>query len=349
VELKRALSFDDVLVLPAYSEISRSDVDVSTQLTKKIRLKIPVLSAAMDTVTEKEMAIALAKEGGLGVLHRNLSVEEQVAQVREVKSEGFLVSAAIGPKDFERAEALVNAEVDVITIDTSHGHTNAVLECVKHCKKLGVEVIAGNIVTAEAAEALVNAGADAVKVGVGPGAICTTRLVTGIGMPQFTAVVECAKASKVPVIADGGLKYSGDLTKALGAGASAVMLGSMLAGTDEAPGEVVERGGKKMKRFRGMGSLSAMTMGSATRYGQDKFRAKELVPEGVEALVLYKGSLHDLLVQIIGGLRGGMASTGSRTISELWKNARFVEITQAGVKESHPHSLAAIEDSNYRC
>ncbi|MFH0922918.1 MAG: IMP dehydrogenase [Candidatus Micrarchaeota archaeon] len=347
MELTRALSFDDVLVLPAYSEVSRSEVDVSTQLTRKIRLKIPILSAAMDTVTEKQMAIAIAKEGGLGVLHRNLPVEEQVSQVKAVKAEGCLVSAAIGPKDFERADALAKAEVDVITIDTSHGHTKAVLDCIKHCKTLGTEVIAGNIVTAEAAEALVAAGADAIKIGVGPGAICTTRLVTGIGMPQFTAVVECAKASKVPVIADGGLKYSGDLTKALGAGASAVMLGSMLAGTDESPGDIVERAGRKFKKYRGMGSIGAMKLGSAGRYGQDK--SKALVPEGVEALVEYKGNLHDLLFQIVGGLKGGMASTGARNISELWENAKFIEITQAGVKESHPHSLAAIEDSNYKC
>lgn len=465
-------TFDDVLVLPAYSEIMPHETDISTRFSRRIRLNVPIVSAAMDTVTEAEMAIALAREGGLGVIHKNMSIEDQAAMVRRVKraesgmisdpvtlqesatvgealnmmrehkiggipvvnGDGKLVgivtnrdlrfekntarpvrevmtrdnlittseiptlekaeeilqsykieklpvvdkdfrlvglitykdiiktkhkplackdekgrlrvAAAVGvaPGFAERAEALVQAGVDALVCDTAHGHSKAVLEAVRLLKITfeQVDIVAGNIATAEGARALADAGADGVKVGIGPGSICTTRVVAGIGVPQLWAVMQVVQAlgqSDVGIIADGGIRFSGDIVKALGAGADCVMAGSLFAGTDESPGEPVIFEGRKFKTYRGMGSLEAMQKGSKDRYFQDQTTdSKKLVPEGIVGRVPYKGSVAEVLYQLTGGLRAGMGYTGSRTIAEL-KKARFLRITNAGVIESHPHNI----------
>ncbi len=480
VNFKEALTFDDVLLIPQYSEVLPSDTDVSTRLTKRIRLNIPLLSAAMDTVTESELAKALAREGGIGIIHKNLSIKEQAHQVEIVKrtengvienpvvihpndtvfnalklmaeykiggfpvvdDSGYLVGlltnrdvrfetdvkkkvkelmtprnklvvakpgislekakeilhqnrieklpivdendkliglitikdvlsviehpnaardqkgrlrvgAAVGTgKDtLERVEALIKAGVDVIVIDTAHGHSRKVIETVKLVKKTypEIELIAGNVATAEATEALIKAGADAIKVGIGPGSICTTRIVAGIGVPQLSAVMECAeiaKRSDVPIIADGGIRYSGDIVKALAAGAETVMLGSIFAGTEESPGETVLYQGRKYKVYRGMGSIGAMKSGSADRYFQSE--NQKFVPEGVEGMVPYKGAVKDVVYQLVGGIRAGMGYVGAKDIKELQKKAKFVKITPASVKESHPHDIVITkEPPNY--
>ncbi|HLC37869.1 MAG TPA: IMP dehydrogenase, partial [Candidatus Norongarragalinales archaeon] len=260
---RKAYSFDDMLLLPGYSDVLPSHVDISTQLTKKIRLSLPFLSAAMDTVTEKEMAIALAREGALGVIHKNMTAQEQAKQVGEVKRHGLLVGASVGINDHKRVEALLDAKCDLVVVDSAHGHSKNVLEAVKQAKHAGAQVCAGNVVTAEGARALVKAGADCVKAGVGPGSICLTRVVTGVGFPQLSAIFDTIECG-VPVVADGGIRYSGDVTKALAAGAAAVMAGGLFAGTDEAPGQVVVQEGKKFKSYRGMGSISAMKKGSSS-------------------------------------------------------------------------------------
>ncbi len=344
--IERALTFDDVLLVPNYSEVVPTDVDTAAFFTPKIKLKIPISSSAMDTVTESKMAIALGKMGGIGVIHKNLTIDEQAAAVKSVKDAGLPSAAAIGAtKDYlERAEALVKAGVDALVIDTAHGHSKRVLDAVKEVKKKfkKVEVVAGNIATAEGAKALIAAGADAVKVGIGPGSICTTRMVSGCGVPQITAImdaVSACKKTKTPVIADGGIKFSGDIAKALAVGASCVMLGSLLAGTDEAPGEVFEEHGKKYKSYRGMGSLGAMNQGSKDRYGQDKVVGGKLVPEGVEAKVAYKGSVVNIVEQLVGGLRSGMGYSGAKDIPTLQKKAKLIRITPAGLKESHVHDV----------
>ena len=476
---EEALTFDDVLLVPAYSEVLPREVSTRTRLTRRISLEIPVISAAMDTVTEAEMAIAMAREGGIGIIHKNLPIEVQAEMVHRVKrseagmvtdpitlpqnarladaerlfaeykigglpvvdhhgrllglvtnrdlrfeedlskpvaevmtpierlvvappgttlveaeqllkrhkveklplvdergrlkglitlkdivkrrqypmaakdAEGrLLVGAAVGPGEelLDRAAALVEAGVDVLVVDSAHGHSRGVLEAVELLKeRFPVEVIGGNVATAEGARALAHAGADAVKVGIGPGSICTTRVVTGVGMPQVTAVMEAVRGlegSGVPVIADGGVKYTGDVAKAIAAGAHAVMLGSMLAGTREAPGEEVIREGRRYKVYRGMGSLGAMRQGSAGRYFQEE--AKKLVPEGIEGMVPYKGPVADVLFQIVGGLRAAMGYTGSPDIETLRTEARFVRITMAGLIESHPHDvLITREAPNY--
>ncbi len=474
-----ALTFDDVLLVPAYSEVLPREVDTRTQLTRKLRLAIPILSAAMDTVTEARMAIAMAREGGLGVIHKNLPIKEQAEMVHRVKRseagmvtdpitlppnakledaerlfseykigglpvvdfhgkllglvtnrdlrfeedlsrpvveimtpierlvtarpgttldeaerilkehkieklplvdeagrlrglitlkdivkrrqfpnaakdrEGrLLVGAAVGPgpEFLERAAALVEAGVDVLVVDSAHGHSRGVLEAVRTLKeRFAVEVIGGNVATAEGARALAEAGADAVKVGIGPGSICTTRVVTGVGMPQITAILEAVRGLEgtgVPVIADGGVKYTGDVAKAIAAGAHTVMLGSMLAGTFEAPGEEIIKDGRRYKVYRGMGSLSAMKRGSAGRYFQEE--AKKLVPEGIEGMVPYKGPVADVLFQIVGGLRAAMGYTGSPDIETFRERARFVRITMAGLIESHPHDVTITKEApNY--
>ena len=480
--LYEGLTFDDVLLLPDYSEVLPKEVSVRTRLTKRLFLNIPILSAAMDTVTEAEMAIAMAREGGLGVIHKNLSIEAQAAMVRKVKrseagmiqdpvtlpptatledaerlmreyrigglpvvdvygrllglvtnrdlrferdlkrpvtevmtpverlvtarpgttleeaeellrrhkveklplvdesgrlkglitlkdivkrrqypnavkdAQGrLLVGAAVGAsKDLpERAQALVEAGVDVLVLDSAHGHSKGILEALAYLKETfgeRVEVIAGNVATREGARALAERGADAVKVGIGPGSICTTRVVTGVGVPQITAILEAAAGVKdldVPVIADGGIKYTGDVAKAIAAGAHAVMLGSMLAGTDEAPGEEVLKDGRRYKLYRGMGSLGAMKQGSADRYFQDpekgETEAKKLVPEGIEGMVPYKGPVADVLYQIVGGLRSAMGYVGAPDIETFRKKARFVRMTMAGLIESHPHDVVVIK------
>lgn len=359
---KKGLTFDDVLLIPAESSVLPREVDLSTQLAPNLKLNIPIISAGMDTVTEGNMAIAMAENGGLGVVHKNLSIEAQVAEVEKVKnaevtheeaavdSEGhLLVAAAVGvtTDTYERAAALVKAGADAIVIDTAHGHSLPVLEKIKEFRQKfpDVTLIAGNVATASGTRALFDSGVDVVKVGIGPGSICTTRVVAGVGVPQITAIYDAASAAKEygkTIIADGGIKYSGDVVKALAAGGNAVMLGGMLSGTTEAPGSIFENDGQKYKSYRGMGSLGAMNQshGSSDRYFQaGQNIAKKLVPEGVEALVPYKGDVSDILYQIDGGLRAGMGYTGSKTINDLIENSEFVQITGAGLRESHPHDV----------
>jgi len=482
MEIREALTFDDVLLVPGASSVLPADADTSTRVTRSIDLNIPLLSSAMDTVTESDMAIAMAQAGGMGVLHRNLDIEEQARQVRRVKrfvsgvvyspitlrpdqtlrdakelqaryritgfpvvdegghvlgivtnrdmrfatddatpvkvmmtsenlamlrepadlaeakglmesrriekllvvdDEGKLtglltikdieqavlnpqackdelgrlrVAAAttVGDAGFERSEALIDAGVDMIVIDTAHGHSISVAQAVERIKKHSnaVQVVAGNVATAEATRALIDAGADAVKVGIGPGSICTTRIVAGVGVPQLTAIMDCAgEADKTdtPIIADGGIKFSGDFAKAIAAGASCAMLGSMLAGTDEAPGEVILYQGRSFKAFRGMGSVGAMARGSADRYFQKEASTEKLVPEGIEGQVPYKGSAGAVLHQLVGGLRAAMGYTGSATIEEMRKGCRFVRISGSGLKESHVHDVQITRESpNYR-
>ena len=478
--IRQAITFDDVLLQPGASEVMPSEVDVSTFLTKAIPLNIPLLSAAMDTVTEARLAIAMAQAGGIGVIHRNLSIEQQAGEVamvkkyesgvvmnpvtiaptatlgelRELKARtrfsgipvvektgkvvgivtnrdtrfaedanekvaslmtrdvvtvkmdtpieearrllhkhrierlvivdesdrciGLLtvkdmdkaslnpfaakdpagrlrVAAAstVGDAGFERTEALIAAGADVVVIDTAHGHSKAVADAVLRAKKISnaVQIIAGNVATAEATRALIDAGADAVKVGIGPGSICTTRIVAGVGVPQLTAIEDCANAaaaSGIPIIADGGIKFSGDFAKALAAGASTAMMGSMFAGTEESPGEVFLYQGRSYKAYRGMGSLGAMARGSADRYFQKDAAADKLVPEGIEGQVPYKGSLNPIIHQMVGGLRAAMGYVGAKTIAELHAKAQFVQITGAGLQESHVHDVMMTRESpNY--
>ncbi|MDN3689635.1 IMP dehydrogenase [Cyclobacterium jeungdonense] len=480
--LFEALTYDDVLLVPGYSEVLPRNTNTSTQLTRNIRLQIPLTSSAMDTVTEAEMAIAIALEGGLGFVHKNMSIEKQAAQVRKVKrsqsgmildpitlnidalvrdaeaimreyniggipvvdkdrylkgiitnrdlrfikdmnrpvreimtkgnlftakagitleqaeeilqeykieklpivDEDYKLTGLITYKDIlkrkdkpnackdefgrlrvgaavgvtsdivERVEALKIAGVDVVSIDTAHGHSKGVIDTCKKIKAAfpDLEVIVGNIATADAATALADAGADAVKVGVGPGSICTTRVIAGVGMPQLSAVMECAGVLKdrgIPVIADGGIRYSGDVVKALAAGASSVMIGSILAGTEEAPGEIIIFEGRKFKSYRGMGSLEAMESGSKDRYFQDaEDNIKKLVPEGIIGRVAFKGLVSEVLYQLVGGLQAGMGYCGTATIQDLKDNAKFVKITAAGARESHPHDVSITREApNY--
>ena len=356
------LTYDDVLLLPDASDVVPSEVNTRTQLTRDIYLDIPLISSAMDTVTESAMAIAMARGGGIGIIHRNLAIDEQVTHVKLVKGAGLRVGAAVGVGDdgFERAEALIEVGVDVVVVDTAHGHHRAVLEAIAKIKKNfpKQEVIGGNVATRAGAQALINAGADAVKVGVGPGSICTTRVVAGVGVPQITAIMEAAKACKkadIPLIADGGLQYSGDIAKAIVSGADTVMLGSLLAGCDESPGELVELDGRKFKTYRGMGSLGAMqTRGakksfSKDRYMQDDVLAEDkLVPEGIEGKVAYRGPVADVVHQLVGGLRSGMGYAGAEDIAALQKRGRLIQITAAGLQESHPHDVLDVADApNY--
>ncbi|MDO4576327.1 MAG: IMP dehydrogenase [Planctomycetia bacterium] len=474
----RGITFDDVLLEPRYSEFVPSEVDVTTRLTQSIRLNLPLLSSPMDTVTESAMAIALAQEGGLGIIHKNLSIHAQVAEVRKVKRsangiinnpatiapeatvaearklmdayrvsgvpvtrpDGFLlgiitrrdlrfqedstvtvesvmtkenlvtatgnvtleeaekilmekkveklllvddkyvltglitikdidmqrsfpracrdrqgrlrVGAAVGVHDYDRIDALVATGVDVLVLDSAHGHSKNVLDTVRRIKKdWEIEVIVGNIATAEACHDLIDAGADAVKVGIGPGSICTTRVVSGVGVPQISAIMQVAEAaegSNVSVIADGGIRYSGDITKALAAGAHVVMLGGLLAGLEESPGSKVFYQGRQFKSYRGMGSLGAMVRGSSERYRQSKAGPDKLVPEGVEGRVPYRGNLGPFVYQLVGGLRAGMGYCGTRDIEELRRDARFVQISPASVRENHPHDIKITQEApNY--
>jgi len=481
---REALTFDDVLLVPAHSTVLPNTADLKTRLTKNISLNIPMISSAMDTVTEARLAIALAQEGGMGFIHKNMSIEEQARQVYLVKSfeagvvsnpitvkpdftiaqvlelthkngfagypvvdknndllgiitgrdvrfvtdlnkkvadvmtpkerlavvkegashaevqilmqkhrvekvlvvnDAFQLSGMITAKDFQKAErkpnackdeqgrlrvgaavgagesnvkriaALIEAGVDVLLIDSSHGHSQGVLDRIRETRAQypDLEIIGGNVATAEGAQALIDAGVSAVKVGIGPGSICTTRIVTGVGVPQITAVsqaVEAAEKSNIPVIADGGIRYSGDICKAIAAGASCVMLGSMFAGTEEAPGEIILYQGRSYKSYRGMGSLAAMSQGSADRYFQSSDNAKDkLVPEGIEGRIAYKGSAKDIIFQQLGGLRSSMGLTGSATIEDLRTKAQFVRISGAGIKESHVHDVQITKEApNYR-
>jgi IMP dehydrogenase len=477
--LRECLTFDDVLLVPAYSEVLPKDIDVRTKLTRTIELNIPLVSAAMDSVTEARTAITMAREGGIGILHKNLSPADQAREVERVKraesgmviapvtvrpqqslrealgimrehdisgvpvteadkpvgiltardirfeqnldqpvsalmtrdlvtvppgvsnddakkllhrhriekllvvdggklvglitikdilqadrnplaikdDKGRLrVGAAIGPGPdrVERTAALATAGIDVLVVDTAHGHSKGVIEAVRATKKdfPRIEVVAGNVATAQATEALIDAGADAVKVGIGPGSICTTRVIAGIGVPQITAINDCARIADkhgVPIIADGGVKHSGDIPKAIAAGASAVMIGSLFAGTDEAPGDLVLYQGRSYKVYRGMGSMGAMKRGSKDRYGQGGAADEKLVPEGIEGRVPHRGSLASILYQLVGGLRSGMGYTGCQTIGDLRKKARFVRITSQGLRESHVHDVIITQEApNYR-
>ena len=340
LKLASYLAYDDVLILPAYSEVTPPETCLTTRLTPNLNLEIPVIASPMDMVCEKEMALAISKLGGLGVIHRNLSIEEQIAQVSFVLQQEGIVAAALGiGADFEpRAEALIEAGITIFCIDSAHGHTQQVLDRTVYLRKNypDCDLIVGNVVTYEGAAALFDAGADCVKVGVGSGSICTTRIVTGVGAPQFSALLECMRAAKErdkTIIADGGIKNSGDIAKALATGAAAVMLGSLLAGSDEAPGTKIE--GKKT--YRGMGSIAAMKNGSAARYGLDE--SKPLAPQGVEAHVRYCGPLSTQMHLLMEGLRAAMAYVGAVTLPELHQNAQFIQQTTAGLYESHPHSL----------
>ncbi len=369
--IKEAYTFDDLLLVPAKSSVVPANVSLETKLTDKITLKIPVVSAAMDTVTEYEMAIALSKLGGMGFIHKNMPVEAQADMVRAVKDETIsdefedastdhegrlLVGAAVGvgANVLDRVRALVEAGVDVVAVDSAHGHSLGVIEAVKLIRSefLDLDIVGGNIVTAQGATDLIYAGANIIKVGVGPGSICTTRVVAGVGVPQLTAVNDVyhvAKQYGVGVIADGGITLSGDISKALAAGASCVMLGGLLAGSLETPGDVIEVFGKKVKSYVGMGSLSAMQRGSSDRYFQGGVQElKKLVPEGIEATVPYKGSISEVIYQMMGGVRSGMGYCGCATINEMHLNAQFVKITGAGLKESHPHDVDNVKEApNY--
>jgi len=394
--LKTALTFDDVLLVPAHSTTMPKEVSLKTQLTKNITLNTPILSAAMDTVTEARLAITIAQEGGIGIIHKNMSIEQQANEVRALlqqhrierviitndqfdllgmitvrdiqKSSDFpnackddaeqlRVGAAVGVAagTGERIDALVEAGVDVIVIDTAHGHSQGVLDRVKKTKAKhpNLNIIAGNIATGAAALDLVKAGADCVKVGIGPGSICTTRIVAGVGVPQITAISDVADALRgtgIPLIADGGIRYSGDIAKAFAAGAYCVMLGSMLAGTEESPGEVELYQGRSYKSYRGMGSIGAMNQahGSSDRYFQSDSKADKLVPEGVEGRVPFKGSVRPIIHQMVGGVRSSMGYTGCETLHKMRTEAAFVQVTSAGMVESHVHDVSITKEApNY--
>ena len=352
VPIKEALTFDDVTLAPKYSEVLPSEVDTSIKLTKFLKLKIPLLSSAMDTVTESKMAIAIAKAGGLGIIHRNLDIKKQVSEVKKVKKLSLLVGAAVGagPREVKRAEALLKENLDMIVVDTAHGHSKKVFEIISFIKKKKnkkTALCAGNIATPEAAKFLLKAGVDVIKVGIGPGSICTTRLVAGIGVPQLSAILNVRgsiKNKNVKIISDGGIKYSGDLAKAFAAGADAVMIGSLFAGTDETPGKLIKKNGKLYKSFRGMGSVGAMNKGSADRYFQSKQKDQsKYVPEGVEGLAKYKGKVDKIIFKLVGGLRSSMGYLGSKQIKYLRSKPQFVKITKAGFYESMVHNVDVIK------
>jgi len=357
VPIKEALTFDDVTLAPKYSDILPSEVNTSTQLTPNLKLKIPLLSSAMDTVTESKMAIAIAKSGGIGVIHRNLDIKNQILEIKKVKKQKLLVGAAVGagPNEFDRAKAIIKEGVNLIVVDTAHGHTKKVGEIIKFIKKLKhnkIALCAGNIATAEAAKYLIKLGVDIIKVGIGPGSICTTRLVAGIGVPQLSAILEVRNGFKnknIKMISDGGIKYSGDLAKAFAAGADAVMIGSLFAGTDEAPGKLIKKNGKLFKSFRGMGSVGAMNKGSADRYFQTKQKdISKYVPEGVEGFSRYKGNVGSIIYKLIGGLKSSMGYLGSKKIIKLRNKPNFVKITKAGFYESMVHNVDVVKnDSKY--
>ncbi len=367
---EEALTFDDLLLIPNYTDFKRQAVNLATKLHPKIILKMPIISSPMDTVTEEKMAEAIAQGGGLGIIHRNLNISKQAQMVVNVKSarvkdlelaavdekKNLLVGAAVGPgADFaERVKALVKAKVNVITIDSGHGFSKFIIEAIHYIKKNFPEAIimAGNVATYEGAKTLIKNRVDILRVGMGPGSICTTRIITGMGVPQITAVIDAVRAAektKVTVVADGGIKQIGDIAKALAVGANAVMLGSLLARFDESPGETVIVNNKKYKQYRGMGSVSAMKKGGAERYGQSKETdEKKLIAEGVEGLVEYKGRVGDFLYQVVGGLKSSFYYLGSKNLDEFFIKSRFIKISNAGLIESHPHSIVISDDGgNY--
>jgi len=361
------LTYDDVLLLPSYSNFRRDEISLQTKVSKNISLSSPFVSAPMDTVTESALAITLAQLGGIGIIHRNLSIDDQVSEVKKVVELKLLVGAAIGAnKGFEdRAEKLIEAGVSLICIDSAHGYADFIIEAIKYIKTHypHIDVMAGNVATYDGAKGLIEAGADSLRVGMGPGAICTTRIVSGMGVPQLTAVAECvrgAEGSAVPVVADGGIKYSGDMVKAFAVGASTVMMGRMFASCEEAPGEKVELPPEQVparfkdilkekrdkyifKTYRGMGSIGAMEKGTQIK-SEDEFHGKSykdrvLVAEGVEGLVPVSGSVKDVLEQMVGGIKSGLYYVGCKNLPELFEKSQFIKITQASLTESHPHDL----------
>ena len=355
VPIKEALTFDDVTLSPKYSEILPSQVDTSIKITSNLKLKVPLLSSAMDTITESKMAIAVAKAGGLGIIHRNLNIKDQILEIKKVKKKKLLVGAAVGAgvNEFKRAEEILKEKVDMIVVDTAHAHTKKVSEIIKFIKKKKnkkTALCAGNIATPEAAKFLLKLGVDVIKVGIGPGSICTTRLVAGIGVPQLSAILSVRNGIKnknVKIISDGGIKYSGDLAKAFAAGADAVMIGSLFAGTDETPGKLIKRNGKLFKSFRGMGSVGAMNKGSADRYFQSKQTdSSKYVPEGVEGFAKYKGKVGVIIYKLIGGLKSSMGYLGSKQIKYLRNKPKFVKITKAGFYESMVHNVDIVKGEN---
>ena len=355
--IKEALTFDDVLMLPRYSNVLPAETNISLKLTKKILLKVPFLTSAMDTVTESKMAIAIANAGGIGVIHRNFKIKKQSGEVAKVKKKKLFVGAAIGTsnEDLERARSLINNGVDLIVIDTAHGHSEKVLKVLSKVKKINSKtpICVGNIATGEAAIKLYNSGADIIKVGIGPGSICTTRMVAGIGVPQISAILDVKKALKkkeVKIISDGGIKFSGDIAKALAAGADGIMMGSIFAGTDESPGKKFKFRGKFYKQYRGMGSIGAMSSGSANRYFQKNYKDKsKFVAEGVEGRVEYKGSVSKIIYQLQGGLKSSMGYIGAKKLDDITKKAKFIKITKAGFYESMVHSVEMTQKTiNYK-
>lgn len=340
MSIRLGLTFDDVLLEPRKSAVNRRNASVETRLTKKARLVIPLLSAASDTVSDARFAIALGKQGGMGVLHRNCSLEEQVKMVKEVKQAGLPAGAAAGPLDVKRAVALSEAGADFVFIDCAHAHAPGIIAAAREMRrKIKAQLVVGNIATKEAAKDFAGI-ADALKVGIGGGSICTTRVISGVGVPQLTAIMDVvliAKKKGIPVIADGGIRSSGDIIKALAAGASSVMLGSLFAGAEEAPSEVITVDGEKYKSYRGMGSKEALERRHALdRYGAEK---KHSVAEGVSGKVRHSGPVAGIVEELVGGIKAGMGYIGAATIKDMWKQARFIQITNAGLKESHPHSL----------
>ncbi len=355
--IKESLTFDDVLLIPKYSDVLPSETDISLNLSKKIILKVPFLSSAMDTVTESKMATAIAESGGIGVVHRNLNIKKQTKEVIKVKKKKLIVGAAVGTssEDLERARSLIDNGCDLIVIDTAHGHSKKVLKILSKIKKINfnVPICVGNIATAEAAKKLYNSGADIIKVGIGPGSICTTRMVAGIGVPQISAIMEvrgALKNRKIKIISDGGVKFSGDIAKALAAGADAIMMGSIFAGTAESPGKKFKIKGRIYKQYRGMGSIGAMSSGSANRYFQKNFKDKsKFVPEGVEGRVEYKGNVSKIIYQLKGGLRSSMGYIGAKNLNQISKKAKFIKITKAGFYESMVHSVEITQKTiNYK-
>lgn len=369
MKIREALTFDDVLLVPKESDILPKDVNLERKLTKRITLKIPLISSPMDTITEHKMAIAMALCGGLGVIHKNMSLEAQAKEVEIVKNFNeiedinakvssvakpsvdekgkLLAAAAVGISEdrYKRIEKLIEAGADIIVIDTAHGHSQNVLKAIKEIKKLysNIDLIAGNIATSDGAKALIDAGVDAIKIGIGAGSICTTRIIAGVGVPQLTAISdasEIAKKNNIGSIADGGIKYSGDIVKAFAIGADAIMAGGLFSSTYEAPGDVIIIDGKKYKPYRGMGSVGAMIQGSKDRYFQSEVVNKsKFVPEGIEGVTEYKGHVADVVYQVIGGVRAGMGYVGAKTINELQEKAEFVKITNQGLAESHVHDV----------
>ena len=355
--IKEALTFDDVLLLPRHSTILPNQTNISLNLSKKLKLNVPFLSAAMDTVTEYEMALEMAKQGGLGIIHRNLSAQEQSLQVKKIKKKNLKVGAAIGTSsnDIYRAKLLSDNDVDMIIIDTAHGDSKKVFQTVYNIKKINKRnlICVGNIATGEAANSLYNVGADIVKVGIGPGSICTTRMIAGIGVPQITALSSVKKKLKkknIKIISDGGIKFSGDIIKAIAAGADAIMMGSIFAGTKESPGKKFKIRNKYYKNYRGMGSIGAMSAGSSNRYFQENFKDRsKFIAEGVEGRVEYKGPLSKIIYQLQGGLRSSMGYIGAKNLKDIKKNAKFIKITKAGFYESMVHSVEMTQKTiNYK-